>query len=256
MFFDIRGKKALIIGATAGIGHAMAERFVEAGADVIITGRRDDGPAIASKIGAEFAQADISKESDLQRIRDELFSESQLDILINNAGVDNSGIPLSEQTHEAFDKILAVNVLGIANALRVFSDVIKDGGVILNTSSVSAVFNVPGFGQYSATKATVDRLTQTAALELAPRGIRVNAICPGTFPSEMSVADDPAVQMVANICPLKRLGDPREVAAMAHYLASPEAAYVTGSLFTIDGGLTAGVSFTMLDCFSTTLTEG
>jgi 3-oxoacyl-[acyl-carrier protein] reductase len=121
------------------------------------------------------------------------------------------------------------------------------GGSVINISSIAARLGAPGYGQYAASKAAVESLTRTAALELAPRDIRVNAIAPGTIETAMVPPDHPERKIIAAFCPLGRPGAPEDVAALAHFLASSESAYITGQVFVVDGGMTAGLGVRALE---------
>ncbi len=245
--FSIAGKKAFITGGTSGIGLATAEHFRREGCDVVIVGRRD-AAAIAERIGARFVRADVTQEEELVAALDQAVREiGTLDILFNNAGVENTGPAIDEQDAAELRRILDVNVIAVYNGLRHGPARMNDGGAILNTASVAGLLHVPGYAQYASTKAAVISLTKTAALELAPRGIRVNAICPSSVWSEMLPPDHPEVGLVETLCPLGRIGEPEEVAALAHFLASPQAAYISGQAIAIDGGLTAGYGLGVLE---------
>jgi len=245
--FSIEGKKAFITGGTSGIGLATAEHFVKEGCEVVVLGRRDARAAI-ERIGARFMRVDVTQEEDLVAALDQTVKDiGKLDILFNNAGIENTGPTIDEQDATELRRILEVNVVAVYNGLRHGPTRMNDGSAIINTASIAGLTHLPGYAQYASTKAAVISLTKTAALELAPRGIRVNAICPSSVWSEMLPQDHPEVGIVKTLCPLSRVGEPAEVAALAHFLASPQAAYISGQAISIDGGLTAGFGYGVLE---------
>ena len=238
--FDLEGRTAFITGGTSGIGLVTARRFAAAGARVAIVGRRDAGD-LAAAMNALFIRCDVADEAALAGA----FAQAEdrlgpLDVVMNNAGIENTG-PLIEDADAAqFQRLIDVNVKPVYNGLRYGARHLRDGGCIINTASVAALIGVPGYAQYSATKAAVVSLTRNAAMELAPRRIRVNAICPGSIWSEMLTAEHPEVALIEKLAPMGRVGEPEEVAGVAHFLATAEAGYVTGQALCVDGGVSAG----------------
>jgi NAD(P)-dependent dehydrogenase (short-subunit alcohol dehydrogenase family) len=238
--FSLADSNAFITGGTAGIGLATARRFSAAGAKVVIVGRRD-GAALAEEFGGVFIQADIAIEEQLKRA----FSSAEdqigkLDIVMNNAGIENSGPLIDESDANEFQRIIEINLKAVYNGLRYGPRHMNDGGSIINTSSDAALAGFPGYSQYSATKAAVSSLTQTAALELVPRKIRVNAICPGPVWSEMLPPDHPEVELAKRMSPMGRVGEPEEIAALCHFLAARDCSFITGQSICVDGGGTVG----------------
>ena len=179
--FSLEGKKAFITGGTSGIGRAVAERFIKAGAEVVIVGRREEGVSIAKDIGATFYQADVTQEEKLiaalQHAEQQL---GKLDILINNAGLDNNGPLIEEQDLTELRRCFSLNFDAMYALFIHGPKHMSDGGSIVVTSSVAGGFvDLPTYSQYSASKAALTSLVRSAALELAPRSIRVNAISAG-----------------------------------------------------------------------------
>jgi NAD(P)-dependent dehydrogenase (short-subunit alcohol dehydrogenase family) len=145
---------------------------------------------------------------------------------------------------------LEVNLKAVYNGLRFAPPHMNDGGSIINTASDAATYSLPGYSQYSATKAAVCSLTRVAAMELVPRGIRVNAICPGSVWSEMVESDDPEVAITESLSPMGRVGEPEEIAALCHFLAAPDCRYMTGQSIYVDGGNTVGFSARTLEALT------
>jgi NAD(P)-dependent dehydrogenase (short-subunit alcohol dehydrogenase family) len=246
--FSLNGKSTFITGGTAGIGRAVAERFVKAGARVAIAGRRAEGEAIAQAIGALFVRADCSRE---EQVKGALESAERtlgrLDVVVNNAGLENTGPTIEEQGSDELHRVFALNVDGVYYGLKYAPAHMNDGGSVINTSSDAALLGIPGYGQYAATKAAVNSLTKTAALELAPRRIRVNAVCPGSIRTEMLPPGHPEIAVVEVLCPLRRVGEVEDVVGIYHFLAADESVYVTGQAIAVDGGLSAGVGYGVLE---------
>ena len=242
MTFSIDDKATLITGGTAGIGLAAARHFAAEGARVVISGRRESGTGIAEEIGCHFIQADMARPEDVEG----LFARTvellgKLDVVINNAGTGGEEIAITESDMDIHEHLIAVNLLGAFHVLRLAPGNMNDGGSIINTASVSGMMGDSGLSTYAATKAALINLTQTAALELAPRNIRVNAVSPGPVKSEIWEGEDP-IEWSKMMIPLARIGEAEEVATVFHFLASDAASYVTGANLPVDGGYTAGFS--------------
>ena len=244
----LTGKTAVITGASAGIGAAIAERFVEEGASVLLTDLAEDsGVAVAKRLGQRFLRADMASTAD----RDALFKDvastwGRLDILVNNAGITHAA-ELNELTEEGFDRVIAVNVKAATFATQAAARLMQEGGSIINLSSVNAVLAIPNQISYAISKGAIRQLTNVTAVALAPRGIRVNAIGPGTIMTEMGksvMASEEQRQRILSRTPLGRVGDPEEIASIAAFLASDEASYITGQTIYADGGR-LGLNYTM-----------
>jgi NAD(P)-dependent dehydrogenase (short-subunit alcohol dehydrogenase family) len=238
--FSLENKTALITGGTAGIGLVTAKRFARAGAKVVIVGRRDGG-SLAEAFDGIFVRADIASEEQLalafEKAEDAV---GKLDIVMNNAGIENSGPTIDEADAEEFQRIIEINLKAVYNGLRYGPRHMRDEGSIINVSSLAALMGSHGYSQYAATKAAVVSLTKTAAIELVSRKIRVNAVCPGSIWSEMLPEDHPEVAVIEKLAPMGRVGEPEEVAALCHFLASTDASYITGQAIVVDGGVDAG----------------
>lgn len=253
--FSLEGKKAFITGGTSGIGRAVAERFIKAGAEVVIVGRREEGVSIAKDIGATFCQADVTQEEKLiaalQHAEQQL---GKLDILINNAGLDNNGALIEDQDLTELRRCFSLNFDAMYALFIHGPKHMSDGGSIVVTSSVAGGFvDLPTYSQYSASKAALTSLVRTAALELAPRSIRVNAVCPGSIESEMLPADHPEIPLVEVLCPLSRIGTPDDVVGLYHFLVADESRYITGQKIAVDGGVSAGISLGVMTAIETSL---
>ncbi len=248
----LEGKTAVITGAGSGMGRAMAEMFAAEGAMLVladISGRQDD---VAGAIGdaAIAVHADVASEADVQAMiaaAEQRFG--RIDILCNNAGFGGGMAPLHEQTTEAWDLVHSVNLRGVFFGIKhgVISMMKTGGGAIVNTTSASGIVGWKGHSIYGAAKAGVNHLTRVAALDYADHGIRVNAVAPGTIWTGLVPASrehpvpPPGVRRLPGI-PIDRWGLASEIAAAALFLASDEAAYVTGTVLPVDGGYCIGFS--------------
>jgi glucose 1-dehydrogenase len=259
----LKGKNVLVTGGTSGIGQAIAVRFAEYGANVAINylRRPEEAEDTEEKIHACVAsvrqqgvrdvlvQGDVSKEDDVVRMfEDTLDQLGGLDILVNNAGIQISR-PSEQLSADDFDKVIAVNLRGAflcaREAIKRFLDAGKPG-VIVNISSVHQLIPKPDYLGYSASKGGMMNLTRTLALEYAGRGIRVNAIGPGATitPINRAWVDDPVkAEMVTSHIPMRRAGTSDEMAGVTCFLASDDAAYITGQTLFVDGGLTLFADF-------------
>lgn len=248
----LQNKIALITGGTSGIGESTAMAFAREGASVVVSGRRDrEGLAVVDRIksaggNAAFVRADVSSEKDVRGLVDETLKIfGRLDIAFNNAGIETPPAPLADQTVDHFDQIVAINLRGVFLCLKyqIPAMLKTGGGSIINTASVGGLVGFAGVGPYVATKHGVMGLTRVAALDYARKGIRVNAVCPGSILTPMVsrlTGDDARVNaFLDNLHPIGRQGKPEEVAEAVVWLASDKASFVTGQTITPDGGLTA-----------------
>lgn len=242
----LKDKVTIITGGSRGIGFATAEKFLQEGAKVILTASTQ---ASADKAVAQLKEkypgavvAGISPDlSSLASVREAFKGAMEqygcVDILINNAGVSES-TPFSEYTEETFDRVMDLNVKGVFTATRVASEcmIAKGSGVILSTSSMVSISGQPSGFAYPASKFAVNGLTVSLARELGPKGIRVNAVAPGITETDMMKAVPKEIidPMIARI-PLRRMGKPEDIANAFAFLASDDAAYITGVVLSVDG---------------------
>jgi glucose 1-dehydrogenase len=259
----LEGKNALVTGGSSGIGQAIAVRFAEYGANVAINylrqpeeaaGTEEQVQACVHKVRREgvrdvLVQGDVSSEDDVvHMVADAVEGLGGIDVLVNNAGIQISR-PTEELSSDDFDRVLAVNLRGAfmcaREAIRHFLAADKPGSIV-NISSVHQLIPKPGYLGYSASKGGMQNLTRTLALEYAGRGIRVNGIGPGATVTPINRAwiDDPDKRrQVEEHIPMRRAGDADEMAGVTAFLASDDAAYITGQTIFVDGGLTLFPSF-------------
>jgi 3-oxoacyl-[acyl-carrier protein] reductase len=244
---DLSEKTAIVTGASRGIGKAIALRLAAAGAKVACVARSADKlketvDAIAAAGGtAEVHPCDVTDSAAVSKLVEDLAEKwGTIDIVVNNAGITKDTL-IPRMEDEAWDAVIATNLRSVFLFTRAASLVMmrKRSGRIINISSVSGLMGNAGQANYSASKAGVIGLTRTVAQELASRKVTVNAICPGFIASEMTKAMGATLdEFVKTRIPAKRLGEADEVADAVLYLASDSAAYITGEVITIDGGLT------------------
>lgn len=235
----LTGKTALVTGGSRGIGRAIATRLSGDGARVVFTYK--DSKAAAEELARQLpgGTAIRADQEDLSSLA-EMFTpfESGLDILINNAAI-NPSVPLSGLTGEDFDRVMTVNAKFAVLAMTQAAHLMRDGGRIINISSLNTAVPVPGHALYSASKAVLEQFTQVTARELGPRGITVNTVSPGAVDTDLLRATNPpeALEQTAALTALQRLGRPQDVAAVVAFLAGPDAAWITGENIRATGGL-------------------
>lgn len=245
-FFDLSGKNALITGGSSGIGLAVAERYLASGVNVAIADLQPNA-ALDAK-GALFFQTDVANPASVEQT----FAAAQqslgkLDIVVNNAGIAPETGSIDETDIDAARATIDVNLNGVMWGLRFAPACMRNGGSIINTASAAATLGFPTYGPYAASKAGIVGLTHTAAIDLGLRGIRVNAVCPGTVATQMQPDDDMEGQFMRQASPLGRLGSTNDLVGIYHFLAADESSWMTGQAVYVDGGITLGYARQLVD---------
>jgi 3-oxoacyl-[acyl-carrier protein] reductase len=237
-FCSLEGRTALVTGGSRGIGRAIATELAGAGAKVVIGYRSggDEAEEVAGEIGARAVQADVSNAEDAKRLVDEA---GEVEILVNNAGVTRDGL-LARMSDDDWRTVLETNLGGTFNTCRAVSRGMmkRRAGAIVNVSSVVGLHGNPGQTNYSASKAGIIGFTKALARELGSRGVRANVVAPGYISTRLTneLPEELKGAMLANT-PLGRFGDPEDVAGAVRFLCSDAAAFVTGEVLLVDGGL-------------------
>jgi len=247
--FSVAGKRVLITGGTAGIGLGVARHFAAAGADVVITGRRSAGPQIAESVGARFVRMDVGDDDSVeQAISDAARMLGGLDVLILNAGVGRTVGPIESLDLDEFRDVFNVNVLGVVRGLRYGVPLLGPGGVVLVTSSPGGrqALAAPGMVAYSASKAAVDMIVQSAGLELAARGIRVSGVLPGFIRTQIAADSGHEDSWLAHLTASGHAREPSAMGPVFQFLASDAGAMLQSSIVAADDGCSAGLSASVL----------
>ena len=250
---ELHGKVALVTGGTSGIGRETAVMLAKAGAKVVVAGRREkegkETIELVRAAGGEglFIKVDVSRAAEVDALVQktvEMFG--RLDIAFNNAGVEETFVPIAEESEENWDRIIDINLKGTWLCLKYeIRQMLKqgEGGAIVNMSSVAGLIGTPGSAAYAASKHGVMGLTKSAALETARNGIRVNAVCPAVIETPMGerLFGEPEMHKVAlGLHPIGRFGKPMEIAEAVVWMCSDRASFMTGQSIALDGGFLAG----------------
>ncbi len=241
--FGLGGRVCLVTGAAQGIGEACARRFVRDGAFVVICDIDDNrGEALARELGAAYVHCDVGDYAQVRAcVAQVMHLHGRIDVLVNNAGIFKAANFL-DITEDDFDAVLRVNLKGaFLMGQTVAREMALAGrGSVVNMSSVNGMLAIPNIASYNVSKGGINQLTRVMALALADKGIRVNAVAPGTIATQLAakavLTDEEARARIMSRTPMRRLGEPGEVADAVAWLASDAASYVTGEIVVVDGG--------------------
>lgn len=242
---NLKGKVAVVTGGNSGIGYFSAKKLKEDGATVLITGRnKEKVDQAANELGVQGFVSDALDLKATESLVDYVKGEfGSVDILFINAGIFQPA-PVGQISEEMFDHQMGINFKGAVFTLEKFIPILSEGASVINLSSVNAYTGMPNTAVYAASKAALNSYTRTAATELAPRKIRVNAVNPGPVETPIfgktGMAEDQLsgfAQAMQNRVPLKRFGKPQDIAHLVSFLASDNASFITGSEYNIDGGI-------------------
>jgi len=237
---NLKNKIAVITGGNSGIGYATAKKLKENGADIMITGRRKEAiEKAANELNVTAMVADQSKLQDIESLADQVKEQfGKVDILLINAGITKFST-IEQTTESVFNEIMNVNLKGAFFTLSHFIPLLNDGASVIMLSSTSATISPQSASIYAASKAALNAVVKIAALELAPRKIRINAVSPGLIATEImdkiGLNEELKSHLIQSI-PMGRMGKAEEVADMIHYLTSENAGFLTGANFLVDGG--------------------
>ena len=241
----LNGKTAVVTGGNSGIGYASAKELKKQGANVVITGRKPEKvQAAATELDVKGIVADVEDISATERLVEQVKNEfGKVDILFVNAGVFLPA-PVGQTSEEMFEHQMGINFKGAVFTIEKFLPILNEGASIINLSSVIAYTGMPNTAIYGASKAALNSYTRTAATELASRKIRINAVNPGPIATPIFGKTgmeekqlDGFAQAMQNRVPLKRFGQPEEIAKLVAFLASDDASFITGGEYNIDGGV-------------------
>jgi NAD(P)-dependent dehydrogenase (short-subunit alcohol dehydrogenase family) len=255
MTIELQGKVAVVTGGTTGIGRDTAVLFAKAGAKVVVSGRREvEGKETVELIHAAggdglFVRADVAKVADVQGMMQKTLEKfGRVDIAFNNAGIEGTWVPITEQSEEDWDRVIDINLKGVWLCLKYeIQQMLKQGGggAIVNMASVAGLMGSAGAATYCASKHGVIGLTKAAALENARSGIRVNVVCPAVIETAMAERAFGAPEVnkrVLAMHPIGRFGKPMEIAEAVLWMCSDRASFMTGQSLVLDGGFLAGPS--------------
>jgi len=241
--FGLNGRVCLVTGGAQGIGAACARRFAREGAPVVIADIDDTrGQALADELGALYVHCDVGDKRQVDAlVAQTMARHGRIDVLVNNAGIFRAADFL-DITEADFDAVLRINLKGAFLVGQAVARAMAQAGrgAIVNMSSVNGVLTIPTIASYNVSKGGINQLTRVMALALADKGIRVNAVAPGTIATELAanavLTSEEARLRILSRTPMKRLGEPAEIADVVAWLASDAASYVTGEIVTADGG--------------------
>ena len=241
--FGLSGRVCVVTGGAQGIGEACIRRFARENAKVVIADIDDErGSALATELGGLYIRCDVGDKAQVDAlVAQTLAAHRRIDVLVNNAGIFRAADFL-DVTEADFDAVLRINLKGsFLVGQAVAREMARVGrGSIINMSSVNAVLTIPTISSYNVSKGGINQLTRVMALALADKGVRVNAVAPGTIATELAakavLTSEEARAKIMSRTPMKRLGEPSEIADTVAYLASDAASYITGEIVVVDGG--------------------
>lgn len=242
---NLKGKVAVVTGGNSGIGFATAQELKARGAKVIITGRSDERVSkAAQELGVDAVVADVKNLKAIDHLVEKVKADyGQVDVLFVNAGIFQPA-PVGQISEEMFNHQMDINFKGAVFTTEKFLPILKDGASIINLSSINAYTGMPNTAIYAASKAALNAYTRTAATELAPRKIRINSVNPGPIATPIFGKTGMNEEQLSgfagamqNRIPLKRFGEPSDIAKLVAFLASEDASFITGSEYNIDGGM-------------------
>lgn len=241
--YGLQGRVCIITGAAQGIGAACARRFAREGTQVILTDVADTpGRALATELGALYVHCDVGDKTQVDAlVAQAVATHGRIDVLVNNAGIFKAADFL-DVSEADFDAVLRVNLKGAFLVGQAVARVMAQAGrgAIVNMSSVNGMLAIPSIASYNVSKGGINQLTRAMALALVDKGIRVNAVAPGTIATELAaqavLTSEEARTRILSRTPMKRLGEPEEIAEAVVWLASDAASYITGEILTVDGG--------------------
>jgi NAD(P)-dependent dehydrogenase (short-subunit alcohol dehydrogenase family) len=241
--FDLTGQTAIVTGAATGIGEAIARRLARAGATIVVADLDlESGQAVAASIGGEsFAMAcDITQSASVGEVTSQVLARrGKVDVLVNNAGIGGKAAPLWEQTDEDWQRVIAINLTGVFNFCRAVIPHMRQQGYgrIVNIASIAGKEGNPRMTGYSASKAGVIAFTKSLAKEVATEGICVNAVAPAVIRTRiLEQLTQAQIDYMTERIPMRRTGTPEEIAAVVHFLSSPDCSFVTGQCYDASGG--------------------
>ena len=243
--FSLQDKVAVVTGGSQGIGLAIVNRLAAHGANVINTDLREGSEPSSAEL---FVKTDVSDESKIAKLVETVVEKyGRIDVLVNNAGVHLNYDTIADANLLDYERCFRINTLGVAASIKHAAPHMPSGSSIINISSLASTLGLSGLGSYTASKLPVVGLTRVAAVELGSKGIRVNAICPGSVQTPMAEAEggEDLLEVERQAVPLGRIAQPEEVAALVHFLAADDCGFLNGQAINLCGGLSAGWSETL-----------